>query len=73
VMVMLLIALAIVPGLITTVVDTVAIQKAGGGGYSKGTSKFVVVIGPMDRVSRIIDLMETFLDTVRKRTVFFLT
>ncbi|KAJ3411259.1 potassium channel, sub T, member 1 [Chytridiales sp. JEL 0842] len=63
VIVMIVIALAVVPSLITSFISTAALQRAGGGQYSRGLGKFVVVIGSVDRLAIIADLMETFLDT----------
>jgi hypothetical protein len=49
--------------LIGSAVETVSLQNAGGGGYTPTNKrKFVVVIGAVSIVSRLLDLMETFLD-----------
>ncbi|KAJ3414468.1 potassium channel, sub T, member 2 [Chytridiales sp. JEL 0842] len=59
---MIFVALAVLPGLISSAVETATLQSTGGGSYIRGKIKFVVVISSVNMVYRIVDLMETFLD-----------
>ncbi|KAJ3102136.1 hypothetical protein HDU97_000778 [Phlyctochytrium planicorne] len=54
-------ALALVPPMLSTLIETLSLQKAGGGSYKKGSSKFVVILGNFDTPTKIIDVLESFL------------
>ncbi|KAJ3330216.1 potassium channel, sub T, member 2 [Blyttiomyces sp. JEL0837] len=61
VVIIILVSLSTVPSLITSLVDTLTLQKSGGGTYTRGSSPFVVVVGLFDTVAKIVDVMEAFL------------
>jgi Flp pilus assembly protein protease CpaA len=65
VILMILASLVVVPGLISSIAEALSLQKSGGGTYVKGASPFVVVLGLFDTVSKLLDVIESFVDEVR--------
>lgn len=64
VIVLILVSLAVVPGLISSTVETLNLQKSGGGTFIKGKAPFVVIIGMFDNVNRVLDVLNAFLHDV---------
>ncbi|KAJ3396427.1 hypothetical protein HDU92_003049 [Lobulomyces angularis] len=71
---LIIVSLGIIPGLVSEVVDTLAMDKKGGGAYSRGSTDFIVVIGKHDSPDRMKDILAVFFhkDTVLKNKVVFL-
>ncbi|KAJ3299618.1 hypothetical protein HK104_008211 [Borealophlyctis nickersoniae] len=61
VIVLILVSLIILPGLISSTVETFWLQRSGGGSYSRGKRPFVVICGVFDG-PRIMDVLNTFLN-----------
>lgn len=51
----------IMPGLVTGVLESYSLQKAGGGSYMRGSRRFVVVVGVFDNDVKVAEVMNTFL------------
>ena len=50
IVILILVSLAVVPGLVTSTVDTLNLQKSGGGTFVRGRAPFVVLIGGVCRL-----------------------
>ncbi|KAJ3389880.1 hypothetical protein HDU92_000825 [Lobulomyces angularis] len=61
VMVLIIVSLGVIPGLVSDVVDTLQMDKKGGGTFSKGNSEFIVVIGKYDNIDRLKDILSVFI------------
>ncbi|KAJ3330214.1 hypothetical protein HDU76_006197 [Blyttiomyces sp. JEL0837] len=75
VIVLILVALAVVPTLLSSLVEAITTQGSGGGTYTRGSDPFVVVVGQFDTFAKMADVLETFLDeeqgdTISLRLVF---
>ncbi|KAI9143121.1 calcium-activated BK potassium channel alpha subunit-domain-containing protein [Paraphysoderma sedebokerense] len=57
---LIIIALSVIPGLIQSTVETVNRTREGGGSFAPGKSEFVVIIGTFDTVSRVNDILQAF-------------
>jgi hypothetical protein len=64
-----LISLAVLPGLVSSVVDTLNLQRQSGGNYVKGTNPFVVIIGRFDSANRVQDVLNAFLYNVSMKPI----
>ncbi|KAJ3402608.1 potassium channel, sub T, member 1, partial [Chytridiales sp. JEL 0842] len=59
---MILVSLVIVPSMIASLADAFSLQKSGSGMYVKGSSPFVVIVGVFDTLSKMVDVLESFLE-----------
>ena len=63
IIILILCSLAIVPALVSSTLETMNVQRSGGGSFTKGRSPFVVIIGKFDTVNRVLDVLNSFLST----------
>ncbi|KAJ3216082.1 hypothetical protein HDU67_009962 [Dinochytrium kinnereticum] len=61
VVMLIFVALSLIPGMLTALLETLSLQKAGGGTYRRGASNYVVIIGNIDNTAKMIDILENFL------------
>lgn len=68
---LILFSLAYVPGLVSSVVDTISDARSGQGTYVRGSSRYIVIFGDFDDVNRLIDIMSLFFDEVCHTLKFY--
>lgn len=77
VMVFIIVALSIVPGLIAGTIETIKSSRSGGGSYTQSRSangvvkQYLVMIGDFQNAKRVGDMLSGFFNKVTERTHFF--
>ncbi|KAJ3107413.1 potassium channel, sub T, member 2 [Phlyctochytrium bullatum] len=61
VILLIFVALSVVPPIITSLIETVSLTRAGGGQFERGSAQYVVVVGSFDTTSKVIDILQEFL------------
>ncbi|TPX44523.1 hypothetical protein SeMB42_g01752 [Synchytrium endobioticum] len=59
---LIVVALAVLPGLISSLVDALKLERAGGGYFEKGAHPFVVLVGVFSNAAKIKDVLTAFYD-----------
>ncbi|KAJ3014222.1 potassium channel, sub T, member 2 [Thoreauomyces humboldtii] len=74
VVVFIVLAIAVLPNLISQVMETIQLRAAGGGVFQRGTRPFVVVAGAFEHATMVTDVMNTFFhrDPSQQTNVVFL-
>ncbi|KAI8907631.1 hypothetical protein DFJ77DRAFT_503775 [Powellomyces hirtus] len=69
VVIFIIIAISILPGLIGQTVETVQLRAAGGGTYHRGKNAFVVIAGLFEHPHMVTDILNTFFHRDRSQQV----
>ncbi|KND00276.1 uncharacterized protein SPPG_09209 [Spizellomyces punctatus DAOM BR117] len=74
VLVLIMLAISILPGLIARTVETFKLRSAGGGTYQRGSHPFVVIVGLFDNALKVMDVLNAFLhrDPAQQMKIVFL-
>lgn len=63
VIVLILVALSVVPGLISGIAETAKLRKFGGGNAPRTGGNYVVVFGVFDNTTRLRDILNSFINS----------
>lgn len=64
IVILIFLSLIILPSLLSSVIETMNLQKSGRGTFNQGNSPFVIIIGLFDNANRVIDVLNVFLHKV---------
>ena len=65
------VALAVLPGLISNLLDALKFERAGGGTFEKGSHPFVVLVGVFDNAARIKDVLTAFYERQEEKATAY--